>query len=78
MQRSDEDDVDESYMHTPYLGTPPEDSPEDAFRNVHRQSGVRMQSNKGISHFYTDDDGNYAADADTSRDIEDFKKLYLK
>lgn len=33
-----EEDVDESYLDTPHLGTPPDDAPEDAFRNTHRQS----------------------------------------
>jgi hypothetical protein len=34
----DPDEEDESYLNTPNLGTPPDDAPEDAFRNTHRYS----------------------------------------
>ena len=70
---------DESYLNTPNLGTPPDDAPEDAFRNTHRYSQKKRA--KGPAMDLSEDtigDGQYAADADTSRDLEDYKKLYLK
>ena len=79
---------DESYLHTPHLGTPPIDAPEDAFRNTHRNSEAGINSRKSNSvvppNFarmppsYTDEEGNYAADADTSLEAVDFNNIFSK